>query len=388
MSFAHYANDIIPRTPGATLRIATFNLENLFSRPVAMSYDDNEMGQPFLDAYHELNSLFARETYADDDKDRIVELMEEHELTGTRPDNKHLIFRKIRGDLLKKAGDTYEVVADGRGDWVGWIELKEKEVSDKAIMNTARVIAAVDADVLLLVEVEDRPGVVKFHNNVLAPILEATGRTPYPFALVIDGNDERGIDVGLLSRHPISDISTHVFDRSGAPPVFARDCAEYFLEVPGIPGRLIVMANHFSSKGSDPTGTKRRVFQAGLVEEIVQDRLDQGFTHIVVGGDLNDTPTSASLASLMNSANLKDVIKMYGATIDPSGARLGTYDTGKQQLDYLLLSAPLQAAAVGAGIERRGHYAPRTFPSFDTVTHRRYQASDHHCVWVDLTIPP
>ena len=65
-----------------------------------------------------------------------------------------------------------------RVEAIGWIELKEKEINDKAILNTARVIAAVNPDVLACVEVEDRPGLVRFNENVLAPIFEATDRPP------------------------------------------------------------------------------------------------------------------------------------------------------------------------------------------------------------------
>jgi hypothetical protein len=50
------------------------------------------------------------------------------------------------------------------------------------------------------------------------------------------------------------------------------------------------------------------------------------------------------------------------------------------------MSPELQQAARGAGIERRGHYAPRSFPSFDSVKSARDAASDHHCVWLDLAI--
>lgn len=379
-----YAADVVPRTLGTNLRIATFNVENLFSRPIAMGYDDNAVGQPYLDAFGELNSLFIKPVYTNADKERIVELMSEHRLTGTRPRNKHLEFRKIRGRLLAKRNGETVVVAEGRADWVGWIELKEREINDKAILNTARVIAAVDADILATVEVDDRPGLVKFSENVLAPVLEASGRQPYPYALVVDGNDPRGIDVGILSRYPITDISTHVFDLPGAPPIFSRDCAEYFLEVPGVPGRLIMMINHFASKGSDPTGMLRRVHQADRVRDIVAQRLSQGFSHIVVAGDLNDTPASASLANLLRTQDLTDIIKQFADAIDPTGKRLGTYETGKQQIDYLMLAGPLSEVARGAGIERRGYYAPRTFKSFETVTSDRDKASDHHCVWVDL----
>ncbi|HVK55255.1 MAG TPA: endonuclease/exonuclease/phosphatase family protein, partial [Burkholderiales bacterium] len=291
-----------------------------------------------------------------------------------------------RGQLLAKREGKNVVVANVRADWVGWFELKVRVVNDKAIFNTARVIAAVDADIFAMIEVEDRPGLVRFNENVLAPLLEASGREPYRYALVVDGNDARGIDVGILSRYPITDISTHVFDLPGAPPIFSRDCAEYFLDVPGIPGRLLMMINHFASKGSDPSGMRRRVHQADRVRDIVAQRLSQGFSRIVVAGDLNDTPASVSLAKLLGMQELTDMIKQFANVIDPSGKRLGTYETGKEQIDYLMLSAPLAAAARDAGIERRGYYAPRTFKSFDTVTSSREQASDHHCVWVDLAI--
>ena len=254
-----YSADIVARTAGTNLRIATFNVENLFSRPIAMDYEDNAKGQPYLDAYRELNTLFSKPTYSDADKQRILELMKEHKLTATRPNNKHLEFRKIRGQLLKKQNNKFTVVAEGRGDWVGWIDLKRKEVNDRAVVNTARVIAAVDADIIALCEIEDRPGLVKFHDNVLRPIFDKTNRKGYPYALLIDGNDGRGIDVGILSRHPISDISTHVFDLPGSPPIFARDCCEFFVDVPNLPGRLIVMVNHFSSRGSDLTGLTPKV---------------------------------------------------------------------------------------------------------------------------------
>lgn len=350
MATPDYAADIVPRTPGTNLRIATFNVENLFSRPIAMSYEDNEVGQPFLDAFRELNSIFIKPVYSATDKARILKLMSDHKLTGTRPQNKHLEFRKIRGQLLAKQANKYVVVANGRADWIGWIELKEKEVNDKAIVNTARVIAAINPDILACVEVEDRPGLVRFNENVIAPIFEATTREPYPFALVVDGNDARGIDVGILSRHPITDISTHVFDLPGASPIFSRDCAEYFLEVPGIAGRLIVMVNHFASKGSDPTGMLRRIHQADRVRDIVAQRRGQGFEHVVVAGDLNDTPVSASLANLIAAPGLIDAVKQFAAQIDPTGKRLGTYETGKQQIDYLMMSDKIATVArSGAG---------------------------------------
>lgn len=267
-----YQADIIPRIDPAHLRIATFNVENLFSRPIAMNYEDNKKGQPYLDDFHELNSLFPKETYSDQDKARILQLMTKHNLTSTRPQNKHLEFRKIRGQLFGTKNGQRVVVANGRQDWLGWLELKEEEVSDQAIHNTACVLAAVDADILALVEVEHRPALLEFHDGVLAPILKQTGRKGYPYALLVDGNDTRGIDVAILSRYPVTDITPHIFDLPGAPPIFSRDCCEYFVEIPNLVGRLIVMVNHFTSKGSDANGMKRRFPQAQQVAAILKGR--------------------------------------------------------------------------------------------------------------------
>jgi len=55
----------------------------------------------------------------------------------------------------------------------------------------------------------------QFHDAVLEPILTITGRSGYPYILLIDGNDPRGIDVAILSRYPIIDVKTHIFDLPG-----------------------------------------------------------------------------------------------------------------------------------------------------------------------------
>src|SRR5438874_5975312 len=99
-----YAADIVPRKDPAHLRIATFNCENLFARPIAMNLDDTAKGQPYIDAFHELNSIFSKRKYSAHDKARILQLMSKHGLTAARPKNKYLEFRKIRGQLFKKQG--------------------------------------------------------------------------------------------------------------------------------------------------------------------------------------------------------------------------------------------------------------------------------------------
>jgi hypothetical protein len=69
-------------------------------------------------------------------------------------------------------------VANGRFDWIGWVDLKREEVNEVATRNTARVINELDADVLGVIEAGSRPALVRFSNNVIS----AEGGTPYAHA--------------------------------------------------------------------------------------------------------------------------------------------------------------------------------------------------------------
>jgi exonuclease III len=68
----------------------------------------------------------------------------------------------------------------------------------------------------------------------------------------------------------------------------------------------------------------------------------------------------------------------------------GTFGTGtnrdRQKFDYILLSPALWAQVQAVGVERRGVWAPNTFPHFPEVTSKVTQASDHASVWVDLNL--
>lgn len=72
-------------------------------------------------------------------------------------DNKWVWLRRSRGRLVKTSRDgTIEVIAGGRDDWMGWLELKREEVDEQATRNTAAVIADMDPDILGVIEAEDR----------------------------------------------------------------------------------------------------------------------------------------------------------------------------------------------------------------------------------------
>jgi exonuclease III len=64
----------------------------------------------------------------------------------------------------------------------------------------------------------------------------------------------------------------------------------------------------------------------------------------------------------------------------------GTYRTGKDQLDYLLVSDALKSGLQNVYIERRGMYSKKEWPHYNTVTGRRTEASDHSAVVADFRL--
>src|SRR3990172_5823020 len=106
-----------------------------------------------------------------------------------KDDGKFVLLRQNHGHLVKRGKGGLQVVANGRGDWIGWVDLQVGAVDEIATQNTGRDIAAIDADVLGLVEAESRPALLRF-----STVLKSVNASPYDHIILIDGNDERGID--------------------------------------------------------------------------------------------------------------------------------------------------------------------------------------------------
>ena len=177
----------------------------------------------------------------------MVELLEV--LGLTRSDAAEFaVLRQVRGHLVKRprAGGV-EVVATGRADWVGWVELTTEPVTEAAVANTARVIADLSPDILGVVEAENRVVLKHFAD---AQLMDPIGAALYPQIMLIDGNDDRGIDVAILTKRgwPLGTIRTHVDDADHAGVIFSRDCPEYEIRTPG-GHRIVVLLNHLKSKG-------------------------------------------------------------------------------------------------------------------------------------------
>ena len=247
--------------------------------------------------------------------------------------------------------------------------------------NTARVIHEVDADILGVVEAESR-GSLRDFSRVM---LRRAGGEPYAHSMLIEGNDDRGINVGLMTKDGFDfELErTHIFDLGDNDlPIFSRDCIEYAIRTPG-GTEILVLVNHFKSKIGG--GDKRRLAQATRVKEIVNERLPKR-PNLVVLGDLNDTPDSANLKPLLEGTSLKDV--STDKDFDDGGFP-GTFGTQHDKIDYLLLSPALLKKLTAGGIFRRGVFsAGKHWPFFDdTITKKVEQASDHAAIWAEINVP-
>ena len=244
----------------AKIRIGTFNVENLFSRAAVLNKWDFARTSGVLTKIDLLKTELDAQVY---DKSAIAALYAvlhdyvEFNVTSSQG-RKRICYRD------KKTG-TYVVDVDGRDDWNGQLVMKRAKFDDVSRKNTAAVIKAIDADILGLIEVEDRQMMEDFDSDTLGNL--------YAGAISIQGFDQRGIDVGLYFKKgwTLTDMKTHIFEKKGNSRIFSRDCLE--LELVGPDDiRIHVLVNHFKSKsGSDQDDNDaKRKRQSTRVAEILK----------------------------------------------------------------------------------------------------------------------
>jgi len=207
--------------------------------------------------------------------------------------------------------------------------------------------------------------------------------------MLIDGNDDRGIDVALMARaeYEIVGIASHVDDADAKGEIFSRDCPEYTIATPG-GERLVLLVNHLKSKGfgSQSSSNKKRERQARRVAQIYRRLVAESQTNVVVLGDFNDTPDSPPLAPLLARTDLRDISAHPSFTSD---GRAGTFGNGTKgnKIDYILLSPPLFERVSGGAIFRKGVWVGKNgtlFPHYPTITRSIEAASDHAAIYADI----
>ena len=304
-------------------------------------------------------------------------------------------------------------------------------VSDDQRQLTAQAIRDTNADVIALQEVDDLRALRYFHDRYLRRAVDE----PYEHFALLEGNDSRGIEVAAMSRRglPIRvmshasltyrDLQLYNDDlrRWGAREddrVFKRDCLEVEVDVSG---RLLTLfVCHFKSMGDgrDKTMPIRRA-EARAVRRLIEDKYgpDCAGANWLVLGDLNDYREKVRLVREPDGRLRGEVEPAAATGLDPLFAdhfavnlverlrpaeRWTHYYADERelaQLDYILASPGLARANPHARPEIVRHGLPYRVPMEDLAGEgtsiRRYprigfdrpKASDHCPVVVALDIP-
>jgi endonuclease/exonuclease/phosphatase family metal-dependent hydrolase len=202
----------------------------------------------------------------------------------------------------------------------------------------AAVLLRLDADVVLLQEVEH-----------LALLRRLAARTGHAEARLLEGNDPRGIDVGLLSRWPVPRYLGHAGERTADGRwLWPRDAVVARIEPGGAP--LLLVGSHLSSHLSDPTGERRRLQAARLRALADEAAAGEPGALVLVGGDLNDEAEAEPLRPLFGDGAWLDVAGAGPGWSDAGAGPAWTWSDGRlhEALDHLALRASrLQARAAG-----------------------------------------
>jgi endonuclease/exonuclease/phosphatase family metal-dependent hydrolase len=387
-----------------SFRLATFNLENLYTRPVFWDGDTEDGGG------HQIGNVYFE--------------------------------------------DPAEARAARR--------IAEAVWSDDKCQLTARALLAADADIAALQEVDNENALRTFRRSYLNRLdgprvavamkawlaanpgkppaevaafrRELIARVGYDHIGVIEGNDGRGIDVGVLTRRRVDRMAmtTHrdkTFRQLDAwlpgmdkykekkgdksvfftpdDRVFKRDCLEVDFTIGGKPFTLFVC--HFKSMSDGREASRiMREAEATAVRRIVTDKFGgkPERANWAICGDLNDyaevdgdrnvvsyktgEPSPPGITPLLDEGFAHNVVSRLDRT-----ERWTTYhapDDLYTQLDYILLSPALaernpdvKPEIIRTGLPWRA--ARHTGERLPRVGWDRPKASDHCPVVVELELP-
>ena len=178
------------------------------------------------------------------------------------------------------------------------VKAKDKAKTQKV----ADRILDMDVDVLAVQEVENIDILKEFNRVNLNGL--------YDHVVLIEGNDPRLIDVGVMSKLPIGDVSTFQTAVHPSDPnkrVFGRDMLEVEILNSSRTMKLFTLYNnHLKSHfGDDDNGGQgkvanddRRTKQAETVQRIVSQRM-RSDARFIITGDMNDAPDTAPLSAML-----------------------------------------------------------------------------------------
>lgn len=325
------------------LTIGTFNLNNLFSR------------------YNFKSSI--SKIKKPDSEDSVVYNFEDTDVYKIRKFNGNLIKPKAYNETVK-------------------------------IANT---IKAMNVDVLAVQEVEDINILKQFNQYHL-------GSQGFEYVTLIEGNDPRLIDVGILSKYPVGGVTSwqHAWyendqNNEKEKKIFSRDLMQADIYNESRSKKLLTVFNthlksnfvSYNDDNPDEAAAKnnlRRSKQAFTIGRIIEAETRPNSSYVLVG-DMNDSVGSANLQGFNNNpelnmsnalSDLQEVGSMNYTKYQPPdkfwthryNASAGIYNY--ELYDQIWISPSLAPKLEGSWVKRRKRVGG--------------DGSDHDPTWIELKI--
>jgi endonuclease/exonuclease/phosphatase family metal-dependent hydrolase len=202
----------------------------------------------------------------------------------------------------------------------------------------AQSIESLNADVIAMVEVENRDYLQRFV-DVFLPELG------YNHVVLFEGNDMRGIDVALVSRVPIGPVRSHRHLRFTGPDGvvrwFQRDLLAVTVEPEGGQPVEIWVVHLKSKRGDDPTSEPIRLAEAAQIRRLLDEQFaDDAEARIIVTGDFNDTIESPSIETIIGDGPTA----LWSAHADLANPDVVTYNEEpyRSMIDFMLCTPAMQ----------------------------------------------
>ena len=252
----------------------------------------------------------------------------------------------------------------------------------------AAAIHAIDADVLVVEELESQEVLTWFRDTYLSDM-------GYTTAISLDAGDPRGIEQGVLSRFPVIEPTVWLQmplkgahpkgaddAPEGSPIVFHRSPFRVDVIVPaGARGNardynFTVFAVH--EKSGRNSAYWREAEAAGTVQLIQQDTVDDPARNVVVMGDFNAVQSDASFRTFVSSG----LIDLY-ADRRPEDPATTTHESGRS-IDHILVNAAMMPEVIRDSRFVFGTPARPKGVDYRTYPAPKGYASDHYPVVVDI----
>ena len=374
------------------MKIAFYNIQNIFHRHIDLVARYRDENRSRWIAEFETLLTQSERTQKQYDRMRILSHFLEFDSDGQIP---YFTIRNTMGQLrIRKGLDGEMFKASHLTDWEGWAKVDSLPIDERAIGNKAKVIQAVDPDILVVSEVESRASLVEFNRYFLS----AADIAPYQEVVFMGTNDPFGRGMGFLAKTGIDLVSMRTraneLDASERP-IFDTDLQEYRLRMAS--GRTFtLLCTHFlDCAGSGEAFKERQWVQSKHIAGLLAQG---GYTDrgTILVGTLNAPSYSSAISPLIKDSGLTDITRHPSFTgnldkgKDAAYFSLGAYKMGvnTKQRDYLMLSDGLFNGVEKCGLVRKGMWFKERpqWDMFGNIKSERDAASEHPLLWCQIPI--